>query len=910
MTAEKKKFLWIGWDGADWEHISPLIEQGLLPNLEKFINEGVMGNLATLYPALSPMLWNSAATGKYPYKHGIHGFTEPDFKNGGSRPYSSYSRKCKALWNIFSQQGLKSNVINWWASHPAEPINGCVVSNLFQGVKLDGGQFKGADGIIHPKEKTDAYIVNKVFANELTSEQLCALAPLADKINQEEDSRLETLAKTFAECLTTHSVATEVMINEPWDFMAAYYTAIDHFSHAFMQYHPPRMENVSEEDFEIFKDVVTGCYRFSDMMLKRMLDLCDDNTTVLLCSDHGFQSGSQRPLGMPREPAGPAIWHRKYGIFVMKGPNIKKDELIHGASLIDIAPTILATMGMPIGEDMDGRPLLEIFEEPPEIEYIPSWEDVPGESGMHEGEPDMAPEEAEELLKQFIALGYIDDPGDDKEKQQRGADNEAKYNLARSLIFASKPADAVPIFEELCFREPWETRYIIQWVLACEQAGFSKQAIKILESAFDVENTKNIHVKIAWCKAKLALNADKDELLAMMTSVEGDATQSNQLNQIGKIYIKLRKWHDAERAFNKACEMHPEDSDALSGLCAAYFHTHRYNQSIEAGLDSVSLVHRQPRTHYLIGRSLGRLKDFEKSIVALETCLKFWPNFLPAHRCLGPIFALSGNATKSNFHRNRFKELRSAFKENAAPKADNRKYSVSDVPEFESELRREEIIDENRPRNVDNRRPSGKSFTLVSGLPRSGTSLMMQMLEAGGLNAKTDGEREADVDNPKGYFEWEAIKKVAKDHRIMGEEGLDQKVIKVISALLPKMPYMHEYKVIFMTRPLEEVVASQAKMIDRLDTEGAKLTDEELMKTLRKHRHEAMGWLHKNPRVEFLEVDYPSLIKNPAEHCKKIVEFLGAELLPSSDEMSKVIDASLYRNKSKGSTDAIADKPS
>jgi hypothetical protein len=98
-----RKVLLIGWDAADWEHINPLLEEGLLPTLDAFINRGVMGNLATLQPILSPRLWNSVATGKFADKHGIHGFIEPDPANGGARPYTSYARKCKALWNILSQ---------------------------------------------------------------------------------------------------------------------------------------------------------------------------------------------------------------------------------------------------------------------------------------------------------------------------------------------------------------------------------------------------------------------------------------------------------------------------------------------------------------------------------------------------------------------------------------------------------------------------------------------------------------------------------------------------------------------------------------------------------------------------------------------------------------------------------------
>jgi predicted AlkP superfamily phosphohydrolase/phosphomutase len=126
-----KKVLLIGWDAADWKVINPLLDQGLMPTLDDFINHGVMGNLATLRPILSPMLWNSIATGKRPNKHGIHGFMEPDTQNGGIRPVSSTSRKVKAIWNILTQRGFKTHVLGWFAGHPAEPINGISVSDLF-----------------------------------------------------------------------------------------------------------------------------------------------------------------------------------------------------------------------------------------------------------------------------------------------------------------------------------------------------------------------------------------------------------------------------------------------------------------------------------------------------------------------------------------------------------------------------------------------------------------------------------------------------------------------------------------------------------------------------------------------------------------------------------------------------------
>ena len=126
-----QKVLLIGWDSADWKIINPLLEAGLMPALDQLINQGVMGNIATLVPAISPILWNSIATGKLAQKHGILGFVEPRPDGSGIRPVSSTSRKCKAIWNILSQAGFRSHVVGWFASHPAEPINGTCVSNHF-----------------------------------------------------------------------------------------------------------------------------------------------------------------------------------------------------------------------------------------------------------------------------------------------------------------------------------------------------------------------------------------------------------------------------------------------------------------------------------------------------------------------------------------------------------------------------------------------------------------------------------------------------------------------------------------------------------------------------------------------------------------------------------------------------------
>jgi predicted AlkP superfamily phosphohydrolase/phosphomutase len=126
-----RKILLIGWDAADWKVIQPLMDAGKMPNVQRLVKHGSAWQIATLHPPLSPMLWTSIATGKRPFRHGIHGFTEPAPDGSGVRPVTNLSRKAKALWNILNQNDLRSVVIGWWPSHPAEPINGVMVSDHY-----------------------------------------------------------------------------------------------------------------------------------------------------------------------------------------------------------------------------------------------------------------------------------------------------------------------------------------------------------------------------------------------------------------------------------------------------------------------------------------------------------------------------------------------------------------------------------------------------------------------------------------------------------------------------------------------------------------------------------------------------------------------------------------------------------
>ncbi len=184
-------------------------------------------------------------------------------------------------------------------------------------------------------------------------------------------------------------------------------------------------------------------------------------------------------------------------------------------------------------------------------------------------------------------------------------------------------------------------------------------------------------------------------------------------------------------------------------------------------------------------------------------------------------------------------------------------------------------------------------ITIVSGLPRSGTSLMMQMLVAGGMTPLSDGERVADVDNPRGYLEWGRIKTLPKDPGcIAAAEG---KVVKVISQLLLSLPAGHDYRVIFMQRPLPEVLASQDQMLKRRRTykEGTDLAV--ISSAFQTHLRDVYAWLDGKPYVKALRLPYHYVLNNPKETAEQAMEFLGMKL--NLDAMLQQVDVSLYRNR-------------
>ena len=184
--------------------------------------------------------------------------------------------------------------------------------------------------------------------------------------------------------------------------------------------------------------------------------------------------------------------------------------------------------------------------------------------------------------------------------------------------------------------------------------------------------------------------------------------------------------------------------------------------------------------------------------------------------------------------------------------------------------------------------------TVVSGLPRSGTSMMMKMLEAGGIPPITDNLRTADDDNPQGYYEFERVKKMPEGDKEWVPEALG-KSVKVISALLEHLPAEYPYRVIFMRRKMDEILASQKQMLVRSNKPTDAVSDEKLAEMYARHLAKVEAWLNAQPNVAVLYLDYNTMLTSPQEHAEEVNSFLDERL--AVEKMVGVIDKSLYRQR-------------
>jgi tetratricopeptide (TPR) repeat protein len=942
------KVLLIGWDAADWKVIHPLLDAGKMPNVRRLIESGAMAQLATLRPPLSPMLWTSIATGKRPFKHGIHGFTEPLPNGLGVRPITNLSRKCKAVWNILNQNGLRSVVIGWWPSHPAEPLRGVTVSDHYHRASGPIRDKTGPlheiwpllPGSVHPPELAETLAGLRFHPAELTPAMVEPFIPKAAEIDQDKDKRLASLMKILCECVSVHSAATWLIENQPWDFFAVYYDAIDHFSHGFMKYHPPRQNWISERDFELYGNVVNQAYLLHDQMLGTLLDKAGPDTTVILMSDHGFHPDHLRPRAIPEIPAGPAIEHSDFGIFVVSGPGIVKDEFLYGANVLDVAPTLLALYGLPIGADMDGKVLTGAFQQPFEPASIPSWDDVPGDDGRHPPHLELDPIASTEALEQMVALGYIEKPDDNIGKAVADTIDELRYNLGEAYQDDDRHQEAADLFRALYEKDPDEQRYAVHYFISCQALDQTAEMRRIVD---DLDGRRRAVYEQALGKVKefldiarkraaertpapepaadaysllldlltpeerkefvkwrrlaqyqpavvdylngQVLTAEKRyaEALACLARVnDAHLARPGLLLQTGDLYRKLGRFKEARRVYEAALGIDPDNPHAHLGLARTALRRQQWEQAANHALNCVQRLYQYPMAHFLLGAALAGLEDYPAAADALRTAISLNPNFPAAHLRLAALLERHlASPAEAEEHRKLARLMRR--KASTRTPATAVLTAAASQPAFAPSFKPADAA------------PLDESLVVVSGLPRSGTSMLMQMLAAGGMPVLTDSVRHADEDNPRGYFEFEPVKKLFR-----GADWLPDakgKAVKIVAPLLLSLPRGLPCRVVFIERDLDEILDSQAKMIAREGSVAAspperrQLLKAEYARTVSRAR----AWLSNRPHTAWLMLHYADVLADSNAAAARLHEFFDGRL--DRGRAASLVDASLHRNR-------------
>ncbi|MGA0901105.1 MAG: alkaline phosphatase family protein [Luteolibacter sp.] len=892
----RKRLLLIGWDSADWKIMHPMMDAGLLPGIQSLVERGTSGNLTTLDPQLSPMLWTSIATGKMAYHHGVPGFTEVDPLTGAVVPVSAATRRCRTVWEMLGEHGLRSNVVGWFATQGERDLPGHVVSNMFCHVKADDPDQDPAEwpppppGTFWPPELEETMRGMRVGPHEIDPSHLLRLfVPDAAGIDQAKDRRLWILAKHLAESFSIHNAAVRLLeTDQDWDFFTVYYRAIDEICHHFMHYHPPRMEGVPEGDFERYQRVVEGAYRLHDLMLIRLMALAGPDTAVVLVSDHGFHSDHLRPKFTPSVPAGITVWHRPQGALIASGPGIKKDELVYGARLLDVTPTILNYFGLPVGRDMEGRVLHELFEDFQPIEAIETWE-KPG--CITTPRPALGENANRAMLQQFVDLGYIEevpaDPGQAAECTRR----ENDWNMARAAIHGGRYEMALPLLEECFHAAPFRSDYAQMLIQSQLALGLSDEAQGTIDRLME---SLGGNPSIDLLRAFIAIQRqDHEAALAWLAPLAERESDNLQLQiMLSRSHLALRRWDDAEAAARRVLNIDPHNPQASCVLARIRIHQKQPMQAVDVALEAIGMQYGNPMGHFLLGVALAQMEQWEPAATALRNCLQLNPNFFRALKLLARVHRATGDRDIAADLESRLQVVRHVSQQDnlnrmeAVRRAALERKAARDALERERRKSFERI-------HTQYDAMEALDFILVSGLPRSGTSLMMQILEAAGIPIMTDGKRQADEDNPVSYCEWEELKTLPKNPHLL--DKAKGRAIKVVTALLPALPRKHRYKILYMVRPVEQIIDSQWAMLAR-HGKSPRAEKDHLIATQDQYSRKVRELLSSSEQVELLEVDYPKLIADPASVLEEIAGFLGVAFQLTSDVID-CVKPQLYRQR-------------
>jgi Tfp pilus assembly protein PilF len=679
------KVLLVGLDGADWNILDPLIQAGKMPNLARLVRTGVRGRLRTISPVLSPVVWTSIATGVLPGRHGIIDFLATTDRPGERIPVTSSQRKVKAIWNILSESGLSVGIAGWWATYPAETVDGFIVSDriAYQLFKSRATGDQPREGRVFPAAQDDLVRSLTVVPETLNLEDLSPYMRLGSDpstLSGEQIKLIEDFKTLLAAGDTYYKVSLSLGQKLRPDFQAFYLEGTDTVAHLFMPYAPPARAGVDGEAARRFGRTVEEYYRHADDLAGRLIEALRP-TTVVVCSDHGFRTGENRPGTDSRIGYGQAAdWHRKYGVVILSGPPFRKGVVLEEASVLDITPTILALFGLPIGEDMDGRPIAGAFEpaflEEHPIVYVPTWEGEPmasGRSGILDGTHAPGPEHSDdpegdaERREKLRSLGYLAQDTANSHNNQgllllsQGKFDEAvrefetaiaaeedlntvRLNLARAYFKKKDFRAATVALNEHLKRQPRskEAENLLGNI-AMDQ-GHMDEAEARFKRALEYEaNYTDARNSLGILYDRLGRTADALREFSRVVAVDDDYAEA--YNNIGVIHKNQGRIDDAIAAFQKAIAVDPEFSGSYSNLALVY----EVRGDFKAAEDQFRAALRRDPENVAVRTNYGGLLylqgRFEDARTELEKAVATDSRYASAHNNLGAVYGKLGRSS-------------------------------------------------------------------------------------------------------------------------------------------------------------------------------------------------------------------------------------------------------------------------
>lgn len=479
---DSPRLIVLGIDGLDPLAIDLLMSEGELPNLAQLRAGGASGRLWSDEPRLSPILWTTIATGRHPVDHGISGFAAYNKKTGKRFPVTSEMRRVKALWNITSDHRRKSAVVGWWATWPAEPIHGCMVSDhvcyhfLFpQGVE-GGVTDKGLTFPPELKEEIEGLVLRPGGIDSTALSRFVEVPDVELDRPFAFDDALWHFRWVLATSESYRRIGLEMWRREKPDLLMVYIEGVDSASHLFGHlFRGTGFSGELAEQQHRFGNTVEEMYRYADEIVGDFLREMDENTTLVVLSDHGFMLGELHDdLGVTRDMRRvSAGFHRPDGVLFLTGRGVNKGARIQDAQQVDIVPTLLGLLNIPIARDLPGRVLVEALHNPPGERTVDTHEPL----NEHAGSESEGSNLDSQILEHLEALGYLADSGT----------GEADETRAALVFHAGRYEEAITMYRELIESTPNNPLLRVNLAGALGAMGRLDEALEELNAALAMD---------------------------------------------------------------------------------------------------------------------------------------------------------------------------------------------------------------------------------------------------------------------------------------------------------------------------------------------------------------------------------------------------------------------------------------